>query len=275
MATMHVPPRGPEGQPIDVASLIREVNGSNEAAEDQCLRARQAADVAARSARVAAAAVAAAATAKSRHQIIQDERPRRRAPRSRQIALALVTIAMDGVACYFAAEALNGDRTFTLVWTVLFLAVLAGGEAGLDYYRDRSQRSWRILAGMLGAFLLLLGVLRFWFLATIGSGGLVPAATGAGLFTLVTAGFLFLGYRALRTAETFQASRVRRAARAASKAAQAAIDVAVHDAEEQDRLIDAYLCQVRRMLQRTCPAGQQLDLEVAVRTHLCGKVAPS
>jgi hypothetical protein len=36
--------------PIDVAVLIRDVNASNEAVEDQCLRARQAADIATRSA---------------------------------------------------------------------------------------------------------------------------------------------------------------------------------------------------------------------------------
>jgi hypothetical protein len=32
--------------PIDVAFLIRDVNASNEAVEDQCLRTRQAADTA-------------------------------------------------------------------------------------------------------------------------------------------------------------------------------------------------------------------------------------
>lgn len=274
MTTVQMQPQG-SGGPLEVAGLIREVNDSNEAAEDQCLRARQAADVAARSAGAAAAAATAASAARMGHQIIQQERPRRRAPRVRQIGLALVTIALDGVACYFAAQALNGDRDATLVWTALFLAVLAGGEAGLDYYRDRSRRAWLILAGVLGTFLVLLGVLRFWFLATIGTGGLVPASTGAGLFTAATGAFLFLGYRALRAAETPAAARARRAARVACRAAQAAAEVARRDTDERDRLIDAYLCQVRRVLQRTCPSGEQLDLEAAVRSHLCGKAAPS
>lgn len=34
---------------MDVADVIRAVNASNEAVEDQCLRARQAADIAVRS----------------------------------------------------------------------------------------------------------------------------------------------------------------------------------------------------------------------------------
>ena len=53
--------------------------------------------------------------------------------------------------------------------------------------------------------MILLGILRFWFLATIGTDGLVPAATGAALFTAASAGSLCLGYRALRAAETPQA----------------------------------------------------------------------
>jgi len=43
--------------PIDVAVLIRDVNASNEAVEDQCLRTRQAADIADRSACAADQAV--------------------------------------------------------------------------------------------------------------------------------------------------------------------------------------------------------------------------
>ena len=45
-------------------------------------------------------------------------------------------LGTDGVACYFAAQALNGSQDSTLIWTVLFLAMLAGGEIGLDFYRD-------------------------------------------------------------------------------------------------------------------------------------------
>ena len=82
----------------------------------------------------------------------------------------------------------------------------------MDFYRDRNLRTWHALAILTGAFVTLLGILRFWFLATIGTGGLVPAVAGAFLFTAATAGFLCLGYRALRAAETPQAWRARREA---------------------------------------------------------------
>lgn len=255
----------------DVAELIRSVNATNDAVEDQCLRARGAADAAIRSARAAEEAEAAEEAAGVAHQTIQAERPRRRSPLPRQVAFATWTIALDGVACYFAAEALDAGQDSTLAWTVLFLAVLATGEVALDFYRDRNLRAWQILAVTIAAFVALLGVLRFWFLATVGADGLVPAFTGAALFTVATAGFLALGYRALRAAETPQAWRARRAAHAAHRAARAARTAANRDARERDRLIDAYLSHVRKVVLKTCAVEQQLAVEDAVRKHLSGR----
>ncbi len=257
--------------PIDVAVLIRDVNASNEAVEDQCLRTRQAADIATRSACAADRSAAAAVKAEVAHQTIQAERPRRRAPLPRQVILALITVVLDGLACYFAAQALDGSQDVTLVWTGLFLGVLAGGEFALDFYKDRNERTWHTLAILIGIFVILLGTLRFWFLATIGGGALVPAITGAFLFTGATAGFLSLGYRALRVAETPQAWRARRQARKARQATRAARATADGDAAERDRLIDAYLGHVRREVQKTCPLEQQLETEAAVREHLSGR----
>ena len=288
MTTLHLPAEEPEvraagppppsdgpvhrlERPTDVADLIRDVNESNEAVEDQCLRTRQAADVAARSDEAAELAATTAEGAKVAHRTIQAERPRRRASLPRQIVFALVTVALDGLACYFAAQALDGSQDVTYVWAGLFLAVLAGGEVALDFYRDRHQDAWRLLCVLLAVFVTVLGVLRFSYLATVGTGGLVPAVAGACLFTAATAGFLFLGYRALRAAETPQAWRARRCARAAYRSAQAARAVADRDAAERDRLIDAYLGQVRRQVLKTCPAKQQLAMETAVRAHLLGK----
>jgi hypothetical protein len=254
--------------PIDPAVLIRNVNESNEAVEDQCLRVCHAAEIAARSIHAAELATAAAASATVAHRTVQAERPRRRAPLPRQVTLALAAVALDGVACYFAAQALDGSQDTTLVWTGLFLAVLAGLEAALDSYRDRSLRAWRTLVSLTGAFVALLGILRFWFLATIGTDGLVPAIAGALLFTAATAGFLCLGYRALRAAETPQAWRARRTARKAWQAARAARAAADRDVRERDRLIQAYLGNVRRLVLKTYPVNVQLALESAVREHL-------
>ncbi len=256
---------------MDVADVIRDVNASNTAVEDQYLRARQAADIAARGDHAAAEADIDAKEQQIAHATIQAERPRRRAPLVRQVTIALGTVALDGVACYFAAQALGGDQESTLVWTGLFLAVLAGGEVALDNYRDRSERAWRALAILIGVFVGLLGTLRFWFLAVIGGGGLVPALAGAGLFTAATAGFLALGYRALRAAETPQAWRARRRARKARHAVRAAREQAHRDAAERDRLIDAYLGHVRRMVLKTCPTERQMAIEAAIRDHLSGK----
>jgi len=264
-------PAHPLRQPDDVADVIRCVNEFSEAIEDQYLRARQMADLAGRAEKIAVAAAGTAEAAKIACRAVQAERPRRRAPLPRQITLALVTVGLDSVACYFAAQALGGSQDATLVWAALFLAVLAGGEVALDFYRDRNPRAWRGLAVLLGVFITGLGILRFWYLATVGYGGLVPAAAGAFLFTAATGGFVFLGYRALRAAETPQAWRARRRARAAARKAEAARAAANRDAAERDRLIDAYLKEVRRHVLKTCPADEQLALESAVREHLLGR----
>jgi len=254
----------------DIADVIRELNES-EALEDQYLRAREAADRTAHADEAAKQAATIARQAKVTHQAIQAEQ-QRQAPLPRQLMLALVTVALDAVASYFAAQALDGSQTSTLVWTVLFLAVLAGGEVGLDVYKDRRPRAFYTLVGFLGVFILLLGVLRFMFLATVGSNDPVAAIAGAGLFTAATAVFVFLGYRALRAAETPQAWRARRRARAAYRVAQAARESADRDAMNRDRLIDAYLRQIRRVALRTCPAERVLSMEAAAREHLMGKV---
>jgi hypothetical protein len=265
--TPHEPEKPP---PVDVTALIRQVNASNEAIEDLYLRTRQAADIAERSNQAAEQAAVVAETAKVAHRIIQAEYPQRRAPLPRQRFYALLTVALDGVACYFAAQALDGSQDTTLVWTVLFLAVLGVGEMALDYYRDRHQRAWRMVASILAMFVGTLGVLRFWFLATVGASGLIPAALGAALFTAVTGGFLLVGYRALRLAETPQAFRARRWARTAAQAALAARVDANRNTRDRERLIDAYLVQVRRQALELFTAEQQ-SVEKAVRRHLLGE----
>src|ERR1700689_3876885 len=103
------------------------------------------------------------------------EPPWRRAPLPRQVTLTLVTAALDGVACYFAAQALGGSQLATLVWTALFLAVLAGGQVVLNFYRERNIRAWRALALGVGAIVIVLGILRCWFLAATGADGLSAA----------------------------------------------------------------------------------------------------
>jgi hypothetical protein len=267
---MSTPYERDQGPPVDVTALIRQVNASNEAVEDLYLRTRQAADIAERSNQAAKQATVVAETAKVSHRIIQAEYPHRRAPLLRQRFYALVTVALDGVACYFAAQALGGSQDTTIVWAFLFLAVLAVGEMALDFYRDRHQRAWRTVASVLAIFVGALGALRFWFLVTVGVSGLIPAALGAALFTAATTGFLLVGYRVLRLAETPQAFRARRWARTAAQAAQAARVEANRNTCDRERLIDAYLVQVRRQAVKLRTSGHQF-VEKAVRRHLLGE----
>ena len=262
------PARGIIGSPVDVTGLIREILASSEKVEEQWLRARQAASAAARSAETANLAEAAARSAMTAHRAVQAECPHRRAPLARQVVLMLCTVALDGVGCYFAAQALGGGLFGTLAWTGLFLAVLAGGLVALDYYRDRRRRTWRALAVLLGAFVAGLGVLRFSYLASTGAAGPAQATAGACLFTAVTAGFLCLGYRALRAAESPPTWRARWRARTALRAARAARAAALSEAAERDHLIDACLRQVRRLAPATCLASRQLATETAIRACL-------
>jgi MFS family permease len=83
---------------------------------------------------------------------VQAEYPHRRAPLLRQAFIAALTVGLDGVACWFAAQALGNGQTETLLWAVLFLAVLAGGEITLDYYSERGGHAWRLLVTCLAIF---------------------------------------------------------------------------------------------------------------------------
>jgi hypothetical protein len=105
----------------------------------------------------------------------------RTAPLGRQLIIAALTVVLDAVACWFAAQAIGDDQLQTLVWAGLFLAVLASGEIALDYYRDRSMRAWRLILAGLAAFVIGLGVLRYLFLSTVGVTG-PEAAAGVAVY---------------------------------------------------------------------------------------------
>jgi hypothetical protein len=169
------PMGGPDGQdrtmaPADVAGIVREFNASNQAHEDLWARVHQAGDAVRRSVDDRDAAQVRAREARDFHLAVQAEYPHRHAPLLRQALIAAVTVGLDGVACWFAAQALGNGQDETLLWTVLFLAVLASGEVALDYASEHSARAWRLLAGGLLVFVAGLGVLRFLYLATVRCG---------------------------------------------------------------------------------------------------------
>jgi hypothetical protein len=281
------PLRGPDEQPVtallndsgqvenlpDVAQVVREFNASNQAHEDLWTRVHQAGDIVRGSIMDVRLAREAAREAQDAHLAVQAEHPHRRAGLLQQLIFALLTIVLDGVTCWFAAQALGSGQLQTLLWTGLFLAVLASGEVALDFYSDSSRRAWRLVALGLAAFVAGLGVLRFTYLATVGSDGTLAALVGAVLFSAITSGFLLIGYRALRAAERYSAWKARRYARRASREAAAAANQAARHMNERNRLVDAYLSRIRVSLMRACAAGELPLLEAAVRAHLTGRDA--
>jgi hypothetical protein len=202
---------------------------------------------------------------------IQAEDPDRRAPRTRQLAIAGITVMLDAVACNFAAQALGNDQLQTGAWTALFLAGLAGGEVALDHYRDRNRRVWRALATGLAGFVAGLGVLRYSYLITVGADSPLAALVGAVLFTVATGLFVAAGYWALRGAETSRAARARRQARRAEKEARASREQLARRLRDRDRLVDAYVVRLKACLLQGYPAIQMSQIEAALREHLIGK----
>jgi len=203
------------------------------------------------------------------HRALQDLFRERTAPLGRQLIIAALTVVLDAVACWFAAQAIGDDQLQTLVWAGLFLAVLASGEIALDYYRDRSIRAWRLILTGLAAFVIGLGVLRYLFLSTVGVAGPEAAFVGALLFTAATAVFLLFGYRALRAAEKSAAWKARLAARRASRAADKAAERLTTFLDDQHRFVDAYLNQIRPTLLNRYPS-QMDQMEDTLRNHLYG-----
>lgn len=255
----------------DVAESIRDFNTSNKAYEDLWARAHQAGDAVRHSSRDEHLARERAQEAREVHLAVQAEHPRRRASLLRQVIIAAITVGLDGVACWFAAQALGSDQIETLIWAGLFLVILAAGEVALDRYGQSSRTAWYVLVVALALFVAGLGVLRFLYLATVGSTGAAAALVGAALFTAATSGFLVIGYRALHAAETFRAWQARHRARRADREAAAASARLASCVVERDRLVDAYIGRIRVSLMSNCAAYQLPLMEEALREHLGGR----
>jgi hypothetical protein len=255
---------------VDVTGSVRDFNASNRAHEDLWTRVHQAGDAVRRSVEHRNAVQIRARRARDFHLAVQAEYPHRTASLLRQVFIAAFTVGLDGVACWFAAQALGNDQTETFLWTVLFLAVLASGALALDHYSERPGPAWRLLVTGLVVFVAGLGILRFLYLATVGADGPVAALVGAGLFTLATAGFLVISYRALRAAEKFPAWQARKWSRQADREVAAASHRVARLLRERNRLVDAYVSRIRGGFLATCSSDQLPLLEAALREHLTG-----
>jgi len=256
--------------PVDLAQATRDFNALNRAHQSLWARTHRAGDAFRRSVQDWKDALRRVVEARDFHLTLQAEYPHRSAPLAQQGAIAGALVALDAVACWFAAQALGTGRDETLLWTVLFLAVLAGGEIALDHYSENNVRSWRFLVAGLVAFVTGLGVLRFIFLETVSTVGFTGALVGAALFTAATAGSLALGYRALRAAERFPAWQARRWARRAERDANAARNRMARLLRDRNRLVDAYIGRIRISLHEICSSDQLPVVEAALRAHLTG-----
>jgi hypothetical protein len=254
----------------DIADFVRNFNASNQAHEDLWTRVHQAGDAVRRAVQDRGTAQVHARDARSFHLAVQAEYPHRTAPLPRQVFIAAYALGLDGVACWFAAQALGNGQVETLLWTFLFLAVLAGSEVALDYYKERGGRVWRRLVNGLAAFVAGLGILRFLYLDTVGTVGAAAALVGASLFTACTAGFLVIGYRALRVAEKLPACRARKRSQQAEQEMAAVSNRVSRLLRERNRLVDAYMSRIRSDLLRKCLSSQLPQLEAALREHLTG-----
>lgn len=253
----------------DAIRAMRLFNDEHEANRDLWARARHATDTVRHARDGLHTAQALAEKAATAYLVAQAEFPERRAARPRQLLLAAITIGLDAVACNFAAQALGDGQRETLLWTGLFLAVLAAGEIALDAYRERQRGvAWRVLAVGLAGFVLLLGVLRYSFLITVAPLAPATAVLGALAFTVATGSFVVLGYRALRSAETAAIWKARRRKHATQRQVRVARTALQANVATRDRLTDAYLSQIRASLLKTCRGHQLVSLEQAIRTHL-------
>lgn len=255
----------------DVMPEIHGCNSASKAHEDLWSRVRQETDLVRQATADHEKATLEMDEAALDYKAVQAEHPERPAPRSRQWMVAGGTLALDGLACYFAAEALSGTQQQTAAWAVLFLVLLGTGELGLDHYSDGHRVLWRSIACALGTFIALLGLLRYSFLATVGVAGAVAAFAGAILFTVLTASFVIIGYRALRVAETRRAWKARRRARAYAVAAAAARRRLDRQVARRNRLARAYLSRIRTRLVLTCTDSELSVMEKAVWAHLTGQ----
>ena len=199
------------------------------------------------------------------------KQPDRSAPRPRQWLLAGAALALDGVACVFAAEALDGSQLETYGWAGLFLARLLPGSWPSTTTATRTGRCGGGFRGHPAAFIGLLGVLRFVFLTTVGYGGDLAALVRGHAVHGRHGGLVVAGYRLLRAARL-----VRRGAPAGCGATASGPPRPPGAGSRPLRpgatgWPVAYLSRIRSQLARSYSASELPLMEQALMAHLTGQ----
>jgi hypothetical protein len=136
-----------------------------------------------------------------------------------QIMIALLLLPFEWFAANIAAQAAGTDPTTTTLLTVLFLVLLVIGEVLVDVAgRLDKLLLRRTVLIALGAFLLVLGGLRFDYALVVEARGPLSALLVAALLTMITAALVAGGCFALNMAESFATWRERTASRRADRA---------------------------------------------------------
>src|SRR5215470_2440439 len=128
--------QNPTQSPVDVAEIIRNHNSANKTHEGQWVRIHQAGDAVRGTVAACVAARHKARQARDSYLAAQAESPQRCSSLPRQWLIAVLTLGLDTVPCYFAAQALGNSQIQTLIWTVLFVALLVSLTVALDHYAD-------------------------------------------------------------------------------------------------------------------------------------------
>lgn len=246
---------------------ILRFNAMNEAHEYLYTLACHASDVARHAGKEALRLWALAKTERDAWRMAQLEHPERRAWLPLMAMIALILLALDSAAAYFAAEALGGDQQVTILWAALFLVILGLLEGGLSWTADRNRTVFRVIATGLVGFAVLLALLRFDFFAAVGI-TFLGATIGAIVFTVCTVMFVAGGFAVLRHAETVGIWQARRRVQRAARQAASADARAARRVAERDRRVDAYLGRMRPTLLGQAAGAQ--TIEDKVRAHLLG-----
>lgn len=100
---------------------------------------------------------------------------------------------------------------------------------------------------------------------------MVTAGVGATLFTVATGGFVAIGYRVLRVAETNAVWQARRKARAAAAAAARAHRRLDRLIDKRNGLARTYVSLIRTRLVKSTSAADLPLVERAIWAHLTGE----
>jgi hypothetical protein len=260
---------GPRTPPDDPIAICRSFNDSHAGRDELYADTRRRSEALRTARRDAGVATRTADACRVAWRTAAARTPHRRRGLPLMLTAVGVLLLVDAAACYLAAQVFDSGLLGTVVVTILLLGGLAAGEIGLDLAgRHQARRLQRRLAVVVTLFVVVLGVLRFWYLQTV-SGDLLGAVLGAAMLSAVTGALVVLGCLALRRAETLDCFRLRRAYRVAGREADRVGETVETIRRGRDQLAATYVSECRGwVFQQAGDAPAVRRLEQAISRHL-------